>query len=128
MPIAMQWILQGVLVGLGVVAVAAGLWLVRSRRSDPRDEALGHRARLAHPTTMVLGISCLIVGYHLLAYGLPAGWLTARVGVDRLWMLGLGIAVAAGASVVLDRVERQQDERSRDSTRARQARGPGDSP
>lgn len=112
MPHAMQGILQGVLIGLGVVAVGAGLWLVRSRRHDPRHEAPGHRAGLAQPTTMVLGFSCLVAGYHLLAYGLPAGWLTIRVGVDRLWILGLGIGIAAGASVVLDRIERQQDERS----------------
>ena len=107
-----QGILQGVLIGSGVIALIAGLWLVRARHADPNDQARGHRPRMARPTTMVLGIASLIVGYHLLAYGLPAGWLTGRVPVDRLWMLGVGIAVAVGASLVLDLVEHRQDQRS----------------
>lgn len=103
---------QIALVAAGVVALVGGLWTIRTRRPDPANEAAGHRARVARPTTMVMGLSLMIVGYHLVSFGLPTGWLTARVPADRLWMLGLGIALALGASLATDRFEQRQDERS----------------
>ena len=103
---------QIALIAAGAIALVAGLWTVRTRKPDPKDGAAGYGARVARPTTMVLGLSLMIVSYHLISFGLPTGWLSARVPADRLWMLGLGIALALIASVAVDRLEQRQDERS----------------
>ncbi|MFG0306119.1 MAG: hypothetical protein ACF8Q5_07880 [Phycisphaerales bacterium JB040] len=87
---------------LGAVLGAAGLWVLWGRK------AIGPGG-LSEPTRLVLGLSLLVGGYHLVSYSLPGGTLPLRVPADRWWLLGLGIAVALGSSLALDAMEGGKD-------------------
>lgn len=55
------------------------------------------------PTRLVIGVSMLVLGYHLAVWALPAGSTNLRVPRERWWAVALGVAGAIGASCVLDR-------------------------
>jgi hypothetical protein len=89
---------------------AAGLYLMRAGRTrlttadpDPTEQnSLASAAEpvppgLSHPSRLAIGLCLLLLGYHVMAYALPAGWLSLRIPVDRLWILG----VASGCLVTL---------------------------
>lgn len=82
----------------GAVLGLVGLWVLWGRK------AIGPGG-LSEPTRLVLGLSLLVVGYHLVSYGLPSGALPLRVAADRWWLLGVGIGVALGSSLALDAME-----------------------
>ena len=99
---------------LGVVVAAAGFVVVRSSRT--RDGAVVP-GRLAFgtwspsvPTRYVIGLSLLLVSYHLVAYGLPAAWVPLRVPEGRFWMLAAGLTVACALSIGMDFLEGGADE------------------
>jgi hypothetical protein len=114
-------------IALGVVGgllLMTALWVLRGRREDSvksadksleqkskrgqsepeveRTEALGSHLSIA--TRHVLGVSLLLLGYHALAYALPATYLPLRVPIDRLWMLGVGVVAANMISLAMDRL------------------------
>jgi hypothetical protein len=115
-------------VGAGLIALS--FWVLRGRRDDHAARVQARREELAklgrtdatklpegearlstrsalramsEPTRLVVGISLLLAGYHLLAYGLPPAAMPFRVPMDRLWMLGVGLVGACGVSVGVDR-------------------------
>lgn len=112
MPSVWAWL--GVIAG--ALVAAAGFYVMRfSRTRGQTERAEPNRAdsglldwllgRTSVPTRLSLGLSLLVLGYHLAAYSLPTRWLWLRVPADRLWILGLTVVVLVGASLVLDRVE-----------------------
>ncbi|MFO0831359.1 MAG: hypothetical protein U0637_05875 [Phycisphaerales bacterium] len=113
------------LLGPAVVLVVVGVWLTRGRREEfeeerrvRRLEVLGGkesaqawyarakewRMRLSDPTRMVVGLSAVLLGYHVVA------WTTSdrllAVPVERWWVLALLILVGVGASLGMDRKQR----------------------
>jgi len=102
---------------LGIVAGCllgvAGLWMLRNAKrtihepgsqesSSDTDESpeLG----LSIPTRLAIGITIMIVGYHLIAWSVPRPMYGVPIG--RWWMvLGIGVLVVGGAFFA-DRVER----------------------
>jgi len=60
---------------------------------------LGH---FSLPSRYVIGFCLLLLGYHLIAYSIPGHVLWLRIPADRLWMLGVGVAVVVGGSLLLD--------------------------
>ncbi len=94
---------------LGGVLAIAGLVVVRSSRT--RDGALVPKPlpfgtwSPSVPTRYVLGISLLLLAYHLAAYGFPVNWVPLRVPVDRFWMLAVALAGACAVSIVVDILE-----------------------
>lgn len=66
-------------------------------------ERLFDRLALTTPTIAVIGLGMLALGYHLLAWGLPAGYLALRVPAENWWMLAGGIAALVALSLLVDR-------------------------
>lgn len=111
---AWQW--AGALAG-GLV-VFAGLYVMRfSRTRADSDVGNTERAergvlegllgRTSVSTRGAIGLSLLVLGYHLVAYSLPHGWLWLRVPADRLWIVGVAVGIAVAGSLVMDGVERR---------------------
>lgn len=114
----MSWIWQGLGVCAGALIVGAGFYVMRFGRTRGRADhrAAGEAGGAEEPgvlwgasvtTRLVAGLSLAVAGYHLVSYALPAGWLYLRVPSDRLWILGVVLAVSVCGSLVLDRVERR---------------------
>lgn len=81
--------------------------LVQAVQSSANPSAPRMLRPMSEPTRLVVGIGLLLVGYHALAYALPASWLPLRVPIDRLWMLGAGVVCAAAISAAMDRLTEQ---------------------
>lgn len=123
----------GALVAPGLALLVGGVWMVWGKRAA-RTESTGQaaaataagasearpdgwagawvRARawrdgLTQPTRLVLGLCAILVGYHVLAYVLPGHWLPLRVPVERWWWLGVGVVLAVGATLGLDKMEKR---------------------
>lgn len=103
----------------GMVLAGGGLYALRftrtrgaGREGQPAKSPTGvlesMLGRTSVSTRAAIGLSLLVLGYHLAAYALPTGWLWLKVPAERLWILGLVIAVAVGGSIVLDRVEERR--------------------
>lgn len=92
--------MQIVAIAAGAAALLAGAYLfVRSRRGPDG---------LTSPTRLVMGLSLALVGYHLLAWTLPAHWFPLRVPPE-LWPLLLGgVAVAIAGTLTVDALERRE--------------------
>lgn len=115
-------LLTGLQVGglvAGVVVAGVGLYVLRfsrTRGQTDADESCERRSgilasllgRTSVSTRAAVGLSLLVLGYHLAGYALPAGWVWLKVPPDRMWILGLAVTVAVGGSIVLDRVEERQ--------------------
>jgi hypothetical protein len=65
---------------------------------------LGH---VSLSSRYVIGVCLLLLGYHLISYSIPGRVLWLRIPADRLWMMGVGIAVVVSGSLLLDMRERQ---------------------
>lgn len=89
-------------VGGGGVVVAA-LWTLARVKREPEGAPGGASAA----TRTTIGLVGLLVGYHLVSYGLPAGWVPLRVPADRLWIAGVVCLIGVGASLWIDRLERR---------------------
>lgn len=105
---------------LGAVAggglVGAGVWvLARARPAPPELDpetpeapvALAGLGSISRPTALTLGLALAGVGYHLLAWCLPAGWLALRVPVERWWVVPGFAVVAVAASLGADAASRR---------------------
>ncbi|KAA0215065.1 MAG: hypothetical protein DYG94_03530 [Leptolyngbya sp. PLA3] len=103
----------------GVVIACGGVYVLRFSRTRAQcdaDRSAGPDAgalesllgRTSVSTRAAIGLSLLVLGYHLAAYALPAGWLWLKVPPERLWILGLSIALLVGGSIALDRAEDRQ--------------------
>jgi hypothetical protein len=93
------------LVVSGGVLGGASLWLLARARREVAGVAQG----MTPATKTTVGLAGLILGYHLVAYGMPPGSMPLRVPPDRLWIGGLLAALAVGVSVLIDRLERRGD-------------------
>ncbi len=82
------------------LCIVGGVLLLWGRRNDPDDPH-----RLSEPARLVIGLSLVLVGYHAASYSLPQGWLALRVPPDRLWLLGAGVVVAIGLTLLSDRLD-----------------------
>lgn len=108
----------------GAGVVCAGLWMLWGKRifgddagegglagADRGAEAVAGprpiRDRFTDPTRLVIGVSLLIAGYHIAAWGTPDDWFGVKVPNDRWWMLACGLPLAVGASLAVDRLERK---------------------
>lgn len=103
----------------GVLLAGGGLYMLRYSRTrgqteanEPVEPRTGILESLLGWTSVstraAIGLSLLVLGYHLSAYALPAGWLWLKVPPERLWILGLAIGVVVGGSIVLDRFEERK--------------------
>lgn len=102
----------------GGLVVFAGLYVMRFSRTradtDAGDTGRAERGvlegllgRTSVSTRAAIGLSLLVLGYHLVAYSLPHGWLWLRVPADRLWILGVAVGVVVVGSLVMDGAERR---------------------
>lgn len=94
--------MDALIIALGAVALLAGAVLfLRSRRGK------GGEAGLTNPTTLVVALSLLLLGYHLLAWTLPERWFPLQIPA-RMWPLVVGgIVVAIAGALVADALERR---------------------
>ena len=96
---------------VGAAVVIAGAWLLREPSAGAR------RASLSVPTRMALGLTLLVLGYHVAAWSLPDSWTPMKVPLERWWMLAAGAGAMIGSSVAMDRREeeakRQRDEETK---------------
>lgn len=97
------------LVVAGAALVVAGLAALRWGRLHAGEDPPEGAWRPSVPTRYVLGVSGLFGGYHLIAWGLPAGWLALRVPADRAWIVVLACLGMIAASVALDVWEAGRD-------------------
>lgn len=79
----------------GAVVMGASLVLIRAGRSGRRTS----------PTRLTTGVCGLIIGYHVLAWALPADWIALRVPLSRWWAVALVTLVALGGSLLADRLD-----------------------
>ncbi|MBX3402868.1 MAG: hypothetical protein KF699_05575 [Phycisphaeraceae bacterium] len=92
----------GAAVSLGIGAYF--VWFLPRKCGGDRDGTCRYRGgSLSLPTRMVIGVSMLVLGYHLAVWALPAGMTNVRVPRERWWVVALGVAAAIGGSCVLDR-------------------------
>jgi len=86
--------------GLGMVV----LWAAR-HRSEGERSVLPIVGKVGNPTTLTLGISLLVLGYHAVAYSLLPVVTLVSVPIDRWWLLVVICVVALAGSVLADRLE-----------------------
>lgn len=116
-----------------VTLIALGLWMVWGRRAELNREERHRedvkaamrgdnlpadtlRMRLdrwrdsrTEPTRLVLGMSALLMGYHIAAYVLPPHILPFHVPWDRAWILAAGVALIVTSSLAIDRMQGPRD-------------------
>lgn len=100
--------IAAVVVGVGVVAAGARL-MVFGRRLEPGQACkppLPVVGAVRKSTILTLSMCLLVLGYHFAAWAIPH-WLALHVPARRWWMLVLGVLLAAGGSVLAERVERE---------------------
>lgn len=116
-----------VIIALGLVALVIGLMvLAQSRRpirlmESPEQsqpvapihwaDRLIIRHALTTPTILAAGVSCLIFGYHLIAWGLPAHWSPMKIDGAWWWTVPLVGGVLVAASRAIDRMDAPPDAR-----------------
>ena len=109
---AIAGVIGGAIVGLGGVIMRR--W-GRTRISAPGatgdappqgvlETLLGY---LSVPSRYVIGFCLMVLGYHLVSYSLPGRMLWLRVPPDRLWILGVAMAVVVGGSLAMDVAHRR---------------------
>lgn len=84
-------------VAAGTVVFGAGLVVFGFRRT----------AIQRTPTRLVLGLSLLLLGYHIAMWSLPAGMRSVSIPPDRWWMLMLGLAAALGGTALAESLEQR---------------------
>lgn len=68
------------------------------------------------PSRLVLGLSLMLLGYHIAMWSLPAGMRSVSIPPDRWWLLILGVALALGGTVLTDSIERRDARAPADRT------------
>ena len=105
-----EW-MAGTGIFLGLVVVVAGVWLIWGGRSGwgARPEGLARwRDRQVAATRLTLGVCVILLGYHAAAWMCPPGWLGFSVPRERWWILVVGVAAAAGGSLLSDWLGRRE--------------------
>jgi hypothetical protein len=109
------WQIIGASAG-GAIGVV-GLWVLRGgkrviaeRSSAHADEAADApippaEDGLSGPTRLTLGVACLLVGYHLVCWSVPA--ISFGVPVDLWWIVAAGAALAVVGAFAVDSLERR---------------------
>lgn len=113
----------------GLLIAGAGFWVLWAWRDGARahEDALGPTlndttaaddpgagprgaqvlARFSVPTRLVIGLSLLIMGYHVAVWGMP-DLTPLRVPKQWWWVLVAGLTGAVGLSMLIDRVEQKR--------------------
>lgn len=79
----------------GALVMVGSLVLIRA----------GRAGRRATPTRLTAGVCGLIIGYHVMAWSMPQGWLALRVPLSRWWAVALVTVAAVGGSLLADRLD-----------------------
>lgn len=66
-------------------------------------------ARFSVPTRLVIGLSLLVLGYHVAVWGMP-DLTPLRVPKQWWWVLVAVLTGAVGLSMLIDRVEQKRDD------------------
>ncbi len=91
-------------VAAGVVLFVGGFSLLSiARRLDSGPRFWPVVGRVSRATETASGLALVFAGYHVVAYGGPAGWLTFRVPPDLAWLVFLACALAVVGTLVTDR-------------------------
>jgi hypothetical protein len=99
----LNWWTLGPCLGLALLLVVSGLFLLAGARSGERRLlGLGVTARTA------LGLGAAVAGYHLAAWTSPASWFPLHVPLDQWWVVLAGILLAAGSALTSERLERAE--------------------
>ena len=125
--------------GVALIIVACGLWLVWGDRVSGKDsEGFGNqrgrnyglfmvqgllppmvqrfsifmlawREQATNATKLTVGISALLLGYHIAAWWSPSHWLPLRFPVDNWYLVVGGLTFACVASVLMDKRQSQEE-------------------
>lgn len=119
------------LVAPALFFVALGVWLTRGRRDDVEEErrkqrlevlagkelgmkfwdrARDWRMSLREPTRMVVGVSSVFFGYHVIAWVTPDRWRPLSVPQDRWWIVVVVVVCAVAGSLWMDRLQARSDD------------------
>ena len=103
------WSVMGLVFGAG--SAVAGVWMLAIARpgrfgdhSTPVPLPIQGLGEVTRPTGLVIGLSLLGVGYHLLAWSLPPDWISLRVSPAMWPVVPIVAGVAVGASLAIDRL------------------------
>jgi hypothetical protein len=96
------WQILGVSAG-GALALVS-LWLLRGAKRAIRASDDGLVEGLSGPTRLTLGVTGLLVGYHLAMWSVPA--LSFGVPLHLWWVVALGGGLAVAGAVAVDLLER----------------------
>lgn len=101
------WLL-GVLMVAGGALIGLGLWpLAISRGLHGAQTTLPLLGRVSRATLFIAGLSFMAMGYHLIAWSLPSGWLRLRIPTDRWWLLAAAPGIALPLSMLMDAADRR---------------------
>ncbi|MBU6413955.1 MAG: hypothetical protein KGS45_10820 [Planctomycetes bacterium] len=125
-PVVASWWNAGRIAGLvfafGVIGLGFRLILLARSRSrsqppassDAPDPAsnetqarkLGWFAGLSAGTQMVMGLSLVLIAYHIAAWVSPLHWFPLQLPSDRWWVVFLLSGIGIGGSLLAERLER----------------------
>lgn len=98
----------------------------RLAEGEPDSPPSAARAPVSPPTRMVSALSCLLVGYHLVAYAARGAWPGICIPRDQWYVLALGVVAAVGLSRLTDTLEWRSRAGGRSSQKGHNP-GPGES-
>lgn len=94
----LAWWQWGMLL-LGIALFLAGLWWL-ARGREKNNSAVG----VSVPTALAAGFAQIFLGFHLIAWTLPAGTSGAFVGMQWWWAVILACCGLVGLSLLIDRL------------------------
>lgn len=96
---------EAVWLGVGLLVFVAGFTALSvARRLDDRRVAWPVIGRVSRATETAAGIALVVSGYHIAAYGGPAGWIVFRVPPSLGWLVFVASSVAVVGSAATDRI------------------------
>ena len=111
------WSVMGLVFGAG--SAVAGVWMLAIARpgrfadhATPVPLPIQGLGEVTRPTGLVIGLSLLGVGYHLLAWSLPPDWISLRVPIAMWPVVPIVAGVSVGASLAIDRLASASDDPS----------------
>jgi hypothetical protein len=110
-----------ILLPVAVALFAAGFWCIVLRNAPGafelhrieairglRGRLLTWRANLITQTRLVIGFTLMIVGYHAGVWTDPLARIDFCVPVERWYILAAGLTLAAGGTLLAERMERRE--------------------
>lgn len=109
------WSVAGLVFGAGMAV--AGVWMLSLARpgrfgdhAAPVPLPIRGLGEVTRPTGLVLGLSLVGVGYHLLAWSLPPDWIALRVPMSMWPVVVIVAGVAVGGSLAIDQLADSADD------------------